>query len=118
MKSVPLSALVALLLSATLSEAANLGCGISSFFASPKIQFGEISDGIVISNFGDTWKFGVTAVVSGNGKSTTFAHNLDYKKVGERIEIKGDDYIILSSITIEQFQNEFGLFPEVVCTTP
>lgn len=106
------------LLALSNAHAATVSCGVGKFFDNPSIEFGEISEGLNLSDFGDMGKFGLSVVINGNGKTAKFATTLKYKKVGGRIEFDGDSQIWLNQVTLDQFQSEFGLFPEASCSTP
>ena len=67
-----------------------------------------------LDDFGDEGKIGVEALVDGNGNQARFSGKIDYKKIGNRIEIV--DGYLSTNVTIEQFQEHFGLFPTVTCT--
>ena len=100
------------------AQAATVSCGMGSSAGTPYIKFGEISEGLNLADFGDKGKFGLTAVVNGNNKTATFATTLKYKKVGGRIEFDRETFIRIDHVTVDQWQSEFGLFPQVTCTTP
>ena len=112
------------LCSATMSQAATVSCGVGQFLNNPTITLGEISEGLNIEDYNDYGLFGITAIVTGNGKSTQFVKTFKYKKVGSRIEFDlaalgtAGAAIIISQVKTEQFQNEFGMFPDVQCSTP
>jgi len=76
---------------------------------------------IVLDDFNDgDWQdeniIGIEAIVSGNGNQATFTGNAMYRKMGNRLEIYGDDTPIQTNVDEEQFQEYFGLFPTVTCT--
>ncbi len=56
---------------------------------------------------------GIEALVNGNGNQARFSGIVDYEKVGNRLELDGDE--IETTVTKEQFQEHFGLFPTVTC---
>ena len=49
-----------------------------------------------------------------SGILITIIFNIEYEKVGKRLELDDDE--ILTNVTKEQFQEYFGLFPTVTCT--
>ena len=57
---------------------------------------------------------GIEVLVDGNGNQARFSGIVDYEKVGNRLELDGDE--IETTVTKVQFQEHFGLFPTVTCT--
>ena len=53
-------------------------------------------------------------MVDGNGNQARFSGIVEYEKVGNRLELDGDE--IETTVTKVQFQEHFGLFPTVTCT--
>jgi hypothetical protein len=112
------------LCSATMSQAATVSCGVGQFILNPTIMLGEISEGLNIEDYSDSGSLGITAIVTGNGKSSRFVKTFKYKKVGSRIEFDFDALgaaeaaIVITQVKTEQFQKEFGMVPDVQCSTP
>jgi len=81
-----------------------------------------VGDSIVLDDFNDSEEWdndnmiGIEAIVNGNGNQATFTGNAMYRKMGNRLEIYGDDTPIQTNVDEEQFQEYFGLFPTVTCT--
>lgn len=102
----------------TTVSATTISCGIGKLLSFPAIYIGEISEGLNIDDYGDNGVIGVTAVVSGNDKTATFSGTFRYTKVGGRIEIEEGSNISILQVKMDEFQTEFGKFPDVKCTTP
>lgn len=79
-----------------------------------KIELGEMLGEINLADYADKGTFAVTANVSGNDKSVTFTGNVQYKKVGSRVEIGMP--LIIVEIPYEKIESEFGAFPQINCT--
>ena len=81
-----------------------------------------VGGSIVLDDFNDSEKWdddnmiGIEAIVNGNGNQATFTGSAMYRKMGNRLEIYGNDTPILTNVDKEQFQEHFGLFPTVTCT--
>lgn len=117
MKTYLVSAAISVLTFST-AHAATISCGIGKVLSFPAIYIGEITEGLTIDDYADSGIIGVTAVVSGNEKSATFAGTFKYKKVGARIEIEEGSNITILQVKMDEFQSEFGTFPAVKCATP
>ena len=79
-----------------------------------------VGSSIVLDDFndgerGDDNMIGIEAIVNGNGNQATFTGSAMYRKMGNRLEIYGNDTPILTNVSGEQFQEHFGLFPTVNC---
>jgi hypothetical protein len=97
--------------------AQTINCGLLMVGELPNIIIGEFAAEPKLSNFSDSGgALGVTATVSGGGKEAKFTGSVFYSKEGERIELAG--LILINQVTKDQFQSEFGLFPQVTCSTP
>ena len=72
-----------------------------------------ISGPFSLDDFGDDGNIGVEVLVDGNGNQARFSGIVDYEKVGNRLELDGDE--IETTVTKVQFQEHFGLFPTVTC---
>ena len=72
---------------------------------------------IVLEDFNKTGLIGVEALVVGNGNQSRFSGVFNYRKIGDRLELNTNALDgMLTHVTREQFQEHFGLFPEVTCT--
>ncbi len=67
-----------------------------------------------MNDFNDDGSIGVNVLVDGNGNQARFSGIVDYEKVGNRLELDGD--MIKTTVTKEQFQEHFGLFPILTCS--
>ena len=72
-----------------------------------------ISGPFSLDDFGDDGNIGVEVLVDGNGNQARFSGIVEYEKVGNRLELDGDE--IETTVTKVQFQEHFGLFPTVTC---
>ena len=111
---------VALLVSFTaapaFSNTLEIGCSLKEA-EKPEIWFAGITGGDF--DPGDYSKRGqltATAEVSGNGNTAKFSRFLNYKKVGNRLEVLAN-WIEVAS-TVEEFKEHFGVFPTLTCTSP
>ena len=89
-------------------------CGLETYYDDMIIVPTRISGPFSLDDFGDDGNIGVEVLVDGNGNQARFSGIVDYEKVGNRLELDGDE--IETTVTKEQFQEHFGLFPTVTCT--
>jgi len=89
-------------------------CSIDITYKHVAIIPSRIIGSVSLDDFGGDGDIGVEALVDGNGNQARFSSNIDYEKVGNRLEFWGDK--ITTNATPEQFQEHFGLFPSVTCT--
>ena len=88
-------------------------CGINIYSSLVYVQPTRVIGSITLDNFASTGNIGVEALVDGNGNQARFSGIVDYEKVGNRLELDGDE--IETTVTKVQFQEHFGLFPTVTC---
>ena len=88
-------------------------CGLETYYDDMIIVPTRISGPFSLDDFGDDGNIGVEALVDGNGNQVRFSGIVDYEKVGNRLELDGDE--IETTVTKVQFQEHFGLFPTVTC---
>ena len=88
-------------------------CGLETYYDDMIIVPSRISGPFSLDDFGDDGNIGVEALVDGNGNQARFSGIVDYEKVGNRLELDGDE--IETTVTKVQFQEHFGLFPTVTC---
>ena len=92
-------------------------CRISEGSSKPDIWFSGIIGGTFNkSNYGEEGKLSVTATVSGNNNTAKFSRQTNYKKIGNRLEIR-ETWLTVAA-TMEQFNEHFGVFPDLKCTSP
>ena len=63
----------------------------------------------------------VSVEISGKGKTISLEGSFPYRKIGNRIEGLGLPHPgnpAINYITMEEFKENFGLFPTVTCTAP
>ena len=89
-------------------------CGLETYYDDMIIVPTRISGPFSLDDFGDDGNIGVEVLVDGNGNQARFSGIVDYEKVGNRLELDGDE--IETTVTKEQFQEHFGLFPTITCT--
>jgi len=89
-------------------------CGLETYYDDMIIVPTRISGPFSLDDFGDDGNIGVEVLVDGNGNQVRFSGIVDYEKVGNRLELDGDE--IETTATKVQFQEHFGLFPTVTCT--
>jgi hypothetical protein len=98
------------------SNTLELGCHITGS-SKPDIWFSGVTGGSFDQDdYADEGELSATAEVSGNGNTAKFSKSLDYKKIGNRLEV--DDSWITIPVTMEEFKTHFGLFPTLTCTSP
>jgi len=95
------------------SKAYETICGLETYYDDMIIVPSRISGPFSLDDFGDDGNIGVEVLVDGNGNQARFSGIVDYEKVGNRLELDGDE--IETTVTKEQFQEHFGLFPTVTC---
>ena len=95
------------------SKAYETICGLDSWNDDMIIVPTIISGPFSLDDFGDDGNIGVEVLVDGNGNQARFSGIVEYEKVGNRLELDGDE--IETTVTKEQFQEHFGLFPTVTC---
>jgi hypothetical protein len=95
------------------SKAYETICGLETYFDDMIIVPSRISGPFSLDDFGDDGNIGIEALVDGNGNQARFSGIIEYEKVGNRLELDGDE--IETTVTKEQFQEHFGLFPTVTC---
>jgi len=99
------------------SNTLELGCRLAEDNNKPDIWFSGVTGGnFDPGDYAETGNMSVTAVVSGNGQTAEFLKQLNYKKVGNRLET--DQVWITLPVTMEEFKTHFGLFPTLTCTSP
>jgi len=96
------------------SKAYETICGLDTYYDDMIIVPTIISGPYSLDDFGDDGNIGVEVLVDGNGNQARFSGIVDYEKVGNRLELDGDE--IETTVTKVQFQEHFGLFPTVTCT--
>jgi len=96
------------------SKAYETICGLDSWNDDMIIVPTIISGPFSLDDFGDDGNIGIEALVDGNGNQARFSGIIEYEKVGNRLELDGDE--IETTVTKEQFQEHFGLFPTVTCS--
>jgi len=89
-------------------------CGLDSWNDDMIIVPTIISGPFSLDDFGDDGNIGIEVLVDGNGNQARFSGIVEYEKVGNRLELDGDE--IETTVTKVQFQEHFGLFPTVTCT--
>ena len=89
-------------------------CGLDTYDDDMVIVPTIISGPFSLDDFDDYGYIGVEVLVDGNGNQARFSGLVGYEKVGNRLELDGDE--IETTVTKEQFQEHFGLFPKVTCT--
>jgi hypothetical protein len=90
-------------------------CGLQTAYDYVYIKPSRIIGPISLDDFAATGNIGVEALVDGNGNQARFSNQIEYKKIGNRIELDLD-YFIPTNASSEPFQEHFGLFPTVTCT--
>ena len=95
------------------SKAYETKCGLETYFDDMIIVPSRISGPFSLDDFGDDGNIGIEALVDGNGNQAKFSGIVEYEKVGNRLELDGDE--IETTVTKVQFQEHFGLFPTVTC---
>jgi len=95
------------------SKAYETICGLETYYDDMIIVPSRISGPFSLDDFGDDGNIGIEALVDGNGNQARFSGIIEYEKVGNRLELDGDE--IETTVTKEQFQEHFGLFPTVTC---
>ena len=99
------------------SEEYDVSCSTDTYFSDMVIVPSSIRGQINLNNFGETGMIGVEAVVQGNGNERSFSGVIQYKKVGERIELNSSKSLsIKTSVSKDQFQEFFGNFPIINCS--
>ena len=96
------------------SKAYETICGLDTYYDEMIIVPSRIIGSVSLDDFGDDGNIGVEVLVDGNGNQARFSGIVDYEKVGNRLELDGDE--IETTVTKEQFQEHFGLFPTITCT--
>jgi hypothetical protein len=89
-------------------------CGLDTYDDDMVIVPTIISGPFSLDDFDDYGYIGVEVLVDGNGNQARFSGLVGYEKVGNRLEMDGNK--IETTVTKEQFQEHFGLFPKVTCT--
>ena len=90
-------------------------CGIDIYSSLVYVKSTRVIGSISLDDFASTGNIGIEALVDGNGNQARFSNQIEYKKIGNRIELNLDNYIP-TNVNEEQFQEHFGLFPEITCT--
>ena len=109
--------IVSILVVPVRADTLTVGCRIAEDNGKPDIWFSDMTGGTFNQNdYAETGTLAVTATVSGNGNTSKFAKQVSYKKVGNRLEIR-NTWVTLA-VTMDEFKEHFGLFPELSCTSP
>ncbi len=95
----------------------DVSCSTDIYFSDMVIVPSSIKGSVNLNDFGESGSIGIEAVVQGNGNERSFSGVIQYKKVGERIELNSSiSRSIKTSVTKEQFQEFFGPFPIINCS--
>ena len=104
---------------ASAQEGIALGCGTLDMGDYVRITFSGPTVEIDTDNYGDEGHLPVTAEISGNGNSHTVSATMSYIKIGSRIEFTWpNNEGARLEVSMDEFKEQFGLFPVLACTSP
>jgi hypothetical protein len=81
----------------------------------PKITFGHIPGPIDRDNYAEAGTIGLTAEISGNGKSISLAATTFYRRISNRLEFMLPPEIPLLQYKASEFLSDFGKSPKISC---
>ena len=100
-----------------ISISLNASCTIKEDNGKPDIWFNGITDqNFDLNDYAESGQLSLTATVKGKGNTAKFSAQSRYKKVGNRLEISAKWVTV--PVTMDEFKEQFGLFPEIICTSP